>query len=283
MEHLKSGLNATGQTYPKFRIGDITATTLDHINKCVMPKGLQGGFVYVAKSNIGLVKVGKTRNVPARIKQLSSGSGVVITDVFCTSVEQKYSEIESRSHCLLSAYSCAGEWFSADFEVVKQVVQQVANELHAEPIPRVKHNPYHVYLWICANVEQEKLESVLLDILSDESKNFLRSLGAGVPAYIASYIHAYGAVILLNNRAAHEIYPNGYRNAELSVIEAEWKQVGSEGEVEESDLTDHILDISNISEFNSQAESWRNQSVSKYFSHFLNIEKLALAHGMEAN
>lgn len=279
MKTKNNSLIAGGFAHPENQSSDINQMKSEH-NKYVMPKSLQGGFVYVAKSNIGLVKVGKTRNVPARIKQLSSGSGVFITDIFCTPAEQHYSEIETRSHHLLSSYSQAGEWFSADFETVKQVVQQVAKELHKDLVPRVKYNPYHVYLWLCANEEQNKLESVLIDILSDESKAFLQSLSINAPAYVAHCIHSMGAVILHNKNTAHTIYPHGYVNTELSLIEAEWEQIKSE---DENNFMDLLLDISNIPVFLAQVESWRNESVSKYYSCLLNIEKQILAQRMGEN
>lgn len=277
-----NSLIAGGIAHSKIQLDHINTINLDHINKCVMPENLQGGFVYIAKSNIGLVKVGKTRNVPARMKQLSSGSGVFITDVFCTSAEQQYGEIETRSHHLLSSYSQAGEWFSADFDAVKQVVQQVAKNLHTEIMPRIKKNPYNVYLWLCANEEQGKFESVLIDILSDDSKAFLHSLGVNVTAYIANCIHSMGTIILHNKNTAHVIYPNGYVITELSKLRAEWEQIESEDvKTDESDFMELLLDISDMPAFIEEVESWRNRSVSKYFYSLLNIEGQELAQSVK--
>ncbi len=281
---MKNKMTVMGQgfAHPENHSSDIKTINLEHINKCVMPENMQGGFVYIAKSNIGLVKVGKTRNVPARMKQLSSGSGVFITDVFCTSAEQQYGEIETRSHHLLSSYSQAGEWFSADFDMVKQVVQQVAKNLHNELLPRIKKNPYNVYLWLCANEEQDKFESVLIDILSDDSKVFLHSLGVNVTAYIANCIHSMGTVILHNKNTAHVIYPNGYVITELSKLRAEWGQIESEDvKTDESDFMEILLDISDMPAFIEEVESWRNRSVSKYFYSLLNIERQELAQRVE--
>ncbi|MFP4864153.1 GIY-YIG nuclease family protein [Providencia rettgeri] len=281
---MKNKMTVMGQgfAHPEIKLSDINTINLEHINKCVMPENLQGGFVYVAKSSIGLVKVGKTRNVPARMKQLSSGSGIFITDVFCTSAEQYYSEIEMRSHHLLSSYSQAGEWFSADFDMVKQVVQKVAKKLHNELLPRIKKNPYNVYLWLCANEEQDKFESVLIDILSDDSKAFLHGLGVNVTAYIANCIHSMGTIILHNKNTAHVIYPNGYVNTELSALKAEWGQIESEGvKTDESDFMELLLDISDMPAFLEEVEFWRNRSVSKYFYSLLNIERQELAQRVE--
>jgi len=76
------------------------------------------GYLYVAKFNSGLVKIGITRNPKKRIMTLENGSGFHVTEVALSKPHTNYRDNESITLSYFSSKNVVGEWFSAKFNEV---------------------------------------------------------------------------------------------------------------------------------------------------------------------
>jgi len=77
-------------------------------------------FIYLIQNKeTGHFKIGRTKNINKRIKQLQTGSSgeLVLVDKF----ESNYaSKLESYLHNIYSAYNISGEWFDLSYSDVSK-------------------------------------------------------------------------------------------------------------------------------------------------------------------
>ena len=76
-------------------------------------------FIYLIQNKeTGHFKIGRTKNINKRIKQLQTGSSgeLVLVDKF-----EIYSKLESYLHNIYSAYNISGEWFDLSYSDVSKL------------------------------------------------------------------------------------------------------------------------------------------------------------------
>lgn len=140
----------------------------------VIPPNHEGGYIYVALSDIGLVKVGKTRNVSARMKQLSTGSGIEITKVEVLGPFVNYGQVELAIHAKLSSERRSGEWFSADLDTVKAIAIDASElALGTKLVNKDVNHPIIVYLWLDAHEKHTEYEKNYVKYCLIEQLTFL--------------------------------------------------------------------------------------------------------------
>lgn len=80
------------------------------------------GKVYVFQNEIGLVKIGCSKNVSKRKKTLETQSGKRAIGFYCTSGCSNQYKVEQVAHRTLKKCRVEGEWFKCDFETAVQAV-----------------------------------------------------------------------------------------------------------------------------------------------------------------
>ncbi|END1912130.1 GIY-YIG nuclease family protein [Escherichia coli] len=248
----------------------------------VIPPNHEGGYIYVALSDIGLVKVGKTRNVSARMKQLSTGSGIVITKVEVLGPFVNYGQVELAIHAKLTSERRSGEWFSADFDTVKAIAIDTSG-IGTPGAELVNNDAYlyeRVFLWFSAHEEQIKYEQALCEILSDTAINFLKEYGTACAPYVALCIHTMGGVTLQQGQKAYSVYPCGFKESTLDQLREDWNNFADKDIFEDSDFDDFLIDISDKDKFKSEAEEWRTDAINNLFTELTDDYQRWLARRM---
>jgi len=80
----------------------------------------KAGYVYFFRHISGLVKIGYTANLKARIKQLTytEGNGHLVGSIFTVNA----SNMERTMHKFFAAYRVKGEWFNLSNSQIIEVV-----------------------------------------------------------------------------------------------------------------------------------------------------------------
>ncbi len=87
------------------------------------PKSEPGeGYVYIIDNGTGKVKIGKTANPNSRIRTIETQSGISIIQVYVSPICFNYQKLEVKTHKEFNQFRTIGEWFEADFGVVKEFV-----------------------------------------------------------------------------------------------------------------------------------------------------------------
>ena len=256
-----------------------------NLQNFVIPSNHEGGYIYVALSDIGLVKVGKTRDVSARVKQLSSGSGIEITKVEVLGPFVNYGQVELAIHAKLSSERRSGEWFSADFDTVKAIAIDTSRIgiPGTELVNKDVNRPIIVYLWLDAHEKHTEYEKKLCEILSDRAINFLNNYGAPCAPYVALCIHTMGQVILQQGQKAYSVYPRGFEASTLHQLREDWENFADKDIFENSDFDEFLIDISDKDKFKSAAEKWRSEAINNLFTELTDDYQRWLARRMEEN
>lgn len=92
-----------------------------------MRKKLKSEFesIYVFDNGRGIVKIGRSKEVPRRKRTLETQSGADAVNFFCTEPCSNGHEIEKLCHLALSDSRVNGEWFSCSFEEAKKAVIEI--------------------------------------------------------------------------------------------------------------------------------------------------------------
>ncbi|EMW4633590.1 GIY-YIG nuclease family protein [Salmonella enterica] len=238
-----------------------------------VPSDQRGGYIYVALSDIGLIKVGKTRNVNARMKQLSSGSGILITRVAVFGPFVNYGVIESSIQRRLAALRRSGEWFAGDFEDIKNIAESVTeNEIAGtESTTCLDNRAIFVGLWLEAHECQFKYEKTLLPLLSDDALRFLGEIGPVCAPYVAEIIYSTGMITLHDGVTGYSVYPGGFEKALVSELKKDWitfkdKYPEDYDTDDDSEFTDYLVDTDDTENFRKEAEKWRNDRVMRIYT-----------------
>lgn len=85
-------------------------------------------FVYVILGDHGLVKIGTTSNMDARIAALRTSSPFQLKPVYALAVDIDARMIEQEVHRRLDKHRCAGEWFDCSPAIAEQAINQVAGD-----------------------------------------------------------------------------------------------------------------------------------------------------------
>jgi len=80
------------------------------------------GHVYVVERPDGLVKIGKTGNIDARIRALSLQGGFEPKQIWSSGLIRNAALVERMSHAALSDFRVIGEWFDCSFGAAVAVV-----------------------------------------------------------------------------------------------------------------------------------------------------------------
>lgn len=255
-----------------------------------VPTSNTGGYIYIALSDIGLVKVGKTKNVAARIKQLSSGSGVDITEVAAFGPFVNYGALELIMHDKLTTERRSGEWFAIDFDTVKVIAEEVTKEgiTGHESAGVADNSAATVYLWLDAHEWQFKYEKELLPILSGDATFFLNKIGSTCAAYVAEKLYNAGMIILHDGVTGYSVYPGGFKKASLSELKNDWiafrNNYPEDYDADDnSEFTDYLIEISDKEKFSKEAETWRNYRVMRLYTESVENYQRWLARHMEAS
>lgn len=83
-------------------------------------------FVYVIEGDHGLVKVGVTTNMDARLAQLRTASAFPLRPTYALAVQIDARQIEGEVHRRLDDHRCSGEWFDCSPEVAERTINEVA-------------------------------------------------------------------------------------------------------------------------------------------------------------
>lgn len=254
-----------------------------------IPTSNTGGYIYIALSDIGLVKVGKTKNIAARIKQLSSGSGVDITEVAAFGPFVNYGALELIMHDKLTTERRSGEWFATDFDTVKVIAEEVTKEgiTGHESAGVADNSAATVYLWLDAHEWQLKYEKELLPILSGDAMFFLNKIGSTCAAYVAEKLYNVGMIILHDGVTGYSVYPGGFEKASLSELKNNWiafrDNYPEDYDADDnSEFTDYLIEISDKEKFSKEAETWRNDRVMRLYTESVENYQRWLARHMEA-
>ena len=73
------------------------------------------GYVYIACSESGLTKIGRSTNPYTRLKALQNSSGYKFVKIYTTDLILNYIEIESIMHKYYKEYRREGEWFELNY------------------------------------------------------------------------------------------------------------------------------------------------------------------------
>jgi hypothetical protein len=112
-----------------------------------------GGYVYIVDLG-NRIKIGKSKNVKRRFKEIQQLSGKHIVR-FCISPEcGNYHEIENSLHKKFRHLSIFGEWFNLEFE-------KSVSELSEYSFSAPKHNIYHTNDFNIEAFAKHHLENVL--------------------------------------------------------------------------------------------------------------------------
>lgn len=79
-------------------------------------------IVYLIRAENGLVKIGKTYDVAARLQALDIGSPVSLELVYVIET-QRADEVEQRLHGIYEAKRVKGEWFALSDEDIQAIIQ----------------------------------------------------------------------------------------------------------------------------------------------------------------
>lgn len=83
-------------------------------------------FVYVIQGDHGLVKIGVTTNMDARLAQLRTASAFPLRPTYALAVQIDARQIEGEVHRRLDDHRCSGEWFDCSPEVAERTINEVA-------------------------------------------------------------------------------------------------------------------------------------------------------------
>lgn len=89
-------------------------------------------YVYVMQSASGLVKIGVSKNVSARLKSLQASSGLEIKLITTFGPLSKAIALERAAHVLLADKRELGEWFSVTADEAVKAVSSVEPELYCD-------------------------------------------------------------------------------------------------------------------------------------------------------
>jgi len=82
----------------------------------------QLAHVYAIQNELGLVKIGYAHNPANRFKTIETNSGLKIVKSYVSPVCFNFAEIEKSLHHQFAGVRKAGEWFSVDFNIVKNAI-----------------------------------------------------------------------------------------------------------------------------------------------------------------
>lgn len=126
--------------------------------------------VYILKSENGLVKIGISKNVNKRIRNLENSSGYSITDFYSTKMISNSNEIENSLHKKFKANRKCGEWFDIEFE--KTIIALEAEEHKFEYKEKEKIN-YEKIAKEFIDEEKSALDKKIFDDNIKECKELL--------------------------------------------------------------------------------------------------------------
>jgi phage anti-repressor protein len=82
----------------------------------------QLAHVYAIQNELGLVKIGYAHNPAKRFKAIEANSGLKLVESYVSPVCFNFAEIEKSLHNQFAGVRKAGEWFSVDFNIVKNAI-----------------------------------------------------------------------------------------------------------------------------------------------------------------
>jgi hypothetical protein len=83
-------------------------------------------FVYVIQGDHGLVKIGVTTNMDARLAQLRTASAFPLRPTYALAVQIDARQIEGEVNRRLDDHRCSGEWFDCPPQVAERTINEVA-------------------------------------------------------------------------------------------------------------------------------------------------------------
>lgn len=99
--------------------------------------------VYIITSSDGSTKVGLTRNLQSRLRELQLNRlPDILTVVRLFSIGEKARLVEKRAHGILSEFRISEEWFSCDEEVAANAIRKVCSEVGVAPDEEVRSDRY---------------------------------------------------------------------------------------------------------------------------------------------
>ena len=88
-------------------------------------KKYKHAYVYIALSENGLVKIGRSVDPYKRLKTLQNTTGHIFTKIFLTDLIFNFSKIENQMHRYFKDFKKQGEWFEIKFEVAVKKIKQL--------------------------------------------------------------------------------------------------------------------------------------------------------------
>ncbi len=88
-------------------------------------KKYKHAYVYIALSENGLIKIGRSTDPYKRLKTLQNSTGYIFTKIFLTDLIFNFSEIENKMHKYFKSYKKQGEWFEINFETAVEKIKQL--------------------------------------------------------------------------------------------------------------------------------------------------------------
>lgn len=99
--------------------------------------------VYIITSSEGTTKVGLTRNLQSRLRELQLNRlPDILTVVRLFAIGEKARLVEKRAHGILSEFRISEEWFSCDEEVAANAIRKVCSEVGVAPDEEVRSDRY---------------------------------------------------------------------------------------------------------------------------------------------
>jgi hypothetical protein len=95
-------------------------------------------YVYVIKDDHNNVKIGVTKNPPARLAQLRTGSSIKLDYAFLAPTSGDPYAIEQAAHAILDRYRLNGEWFDVSPELAISAVAGAAAKLGQSLSPHLR-------------------------------------------------------------------------------------------------------------------------------------------------
>jgi hypothetical protein len=96
----------------------------------------QGSFIYIIRSDHGLIKIGISSNPNARLAQLSTASAIPLKLAYVGALRGSGYAIEAEAHRTLAAYRRSGEWFNCPTDMAVAAIGAAAYRL-GEPIASI--------------------------------------------------------------------------------------------------------------------------------------------------